>query len=536
MLWELRVRDLGVIDDVTVELGPGMTALTGETGAGKTLVVHALSLLLGGRADPSMVRAGAAEALVEGRFAGSRGPGGDDEVVLARSVAPGRSRAWVDGRMVPAAALAERAAALVELHGQHQHRTLVVPAAQRQALDQFGEVDTRPLAAARARLHQLEEEAAALGGDAAARARQADLLRYQIDEIERAAVAGADEDGELAAEEDRLASASAVRAAAGAARHALTGGDDGDVGSGLAAVSALLAPHAALAPFDRRVRSLQAEVADLVTELRSVEEEWEDDPERLADVRARRQLLVELCRKYGPTLADVLAFADGARSDLAGVLAREDRAGQIDRELVDARSEVAAAAAAVGRSRRTAAPVLGAAVEATLRTLALPGARFTVEVGPDDPGDAVVFGLGANTGEPVLPLARVASGGELSRTMLALRLALTSHPDVLVFDEVDTGVGGAAAQAVGAALARLAASSQVLVVTHLPQVAAYADHQVAVVKHEDSGRTRSAVVPLDAETRVVELARMLSGSPESDSARRHARELLAASNRPRPAA
>ncbi len=536
MLWELRVRDLGVIDDVTVELGPGMTALTGETGAGKTLVVHAISLLLGGRADPAMVRSGADEALVEGRFAGPGGPGGADEVVLARAVAPGRSRAWIDGRMVPIGVLAERAAALVELHGQHQHRALVSVAAQRQALDQSGGIDTGPLLEARRRQRLLEEEGAALGGDASARARQADLLGYQIAEIEGAAVV-AGEDASLEAEEERLSSASAVRSAAGAARHALVGsGSDaeGDVSSALAAVSALVAPHGALEAIDARVRSVQAEVADLAAELRAVEEGWEDDPERLAEVRARRQLLVELCRKYGPTPEDVLSFLEGARRELAELQGRERRAGEIDLELAAARHQVADRAAAVAAARRAAAPRLAAAVEETLRSLALPAARFTVDVGDDDPGDDVVFGFGANPGEPVLPLARVASGGELSRTMLALRLALTTHPDVLVFDEVDTGVGGQAALAVGAALARLAATSQVLVVTHLPQVAAFADRQLAVSKGEDGGRTRSTVATLDSDDRVVELARMLSGSPDSDAARRHARELLASSGRTAP--
>jgi len=527
-LVELHVRDLGVIDDVTVTLGPGMTALTGETGAGKTLLVGALSLLLGGRGDPASVRAGADEALVEGRFVDVDGT---DEVVLARSVArEGRSKAWVDGRAVPVGGLAEAAAGLLELHGQHQHRTLVVPEAQRVALDSFGSIDTGPLESARARLAALLREAEGLGGDAAQRAREADRVRFEVADIDAAAIAGPDEDAGLEAEEERLAEASAHRAAAAEALVALAGPDDGSGPPGavdrLADASGALAGRVPLERLDHRVRSAMGELSDLAAELRTVVETWEDDPERLEAIRVRRQLLHDLERRYGPGLDEVLAAADRGRARLDELAALESRAAELDAHVARCRAEVAAAESVVAGARRRAAPVLAAEIEATLHDLAMPSARFAIRVEGEGSADQITFELAANPGEPAQPLARAASGGELSRTMLAVRLALTDAPGVLVFDEVDAGVGGAAATAVGAALAGLGQYAQVLVVTHLAQVAAQADHQVAVRKVESGGRTRSEVTGLDPGGRVVEISRMLSGSPDSESARRHARELL----------
>src|SRR5665213_3053015 len=300
MLEELRVRNLGVIDDVTVTLGPGMTALTGETGAGKTLLVEALALLLGGRADPTLVRAGATEAVVEGRFAEVA----DEQVILARAVAKaGRSRAWVDGRMASVSGLAEVGAQLVELHGQHLHQSLVHGAAQRAALDGFADIDLTPMHAARNRRRILEAESASLGGDARQRAREADLLAYQIAEIEAAALEDASEDDRLEAEEDRLAAASAHREAAAIALEALTGtGTETEAHSAqdrLAEAAGALSDRPPLAPLEERSRAMMAELADVGTELRQVVETWDEDPERLEAVRARRQLLHELGRKYG---------------------------------------------------------------------------------------------------------------------------------------------------------------------------------------------------------------------------------------------
>ncbi len=543
-LVELRVQNLGVIDDITMALGPGMTALTGETGAGKTLLVEALSLLLGGRADSSVVRAGTEEAMVEGRFVvptghrstsppagtGAADPVAPDEggeVTLARAVPRnGRSRAWVDGRMATIGRLTEAARSLIELHGQHQHQSLLHAEAQRQALDAFGQIDLRGWSAARGRLRRLTEESDALGGDARARAREVDLLRYQIGEIEGARIEDGAEDTRLEAEEERLAAAAAHRQAAGEALAAVSGGEGTSAIDRLAEAAAALGGRQPLAGLDERVRSAMADLGDLASELRSVVETWEDDPRRLEEIRTRRQLLHQLLRKYGDTLDEVLAFADDARARLAAALGEEARAHALDGEIEVARADLDRQSAEVADARREAAPELARRIEATLHDLAMPAARFEVGVDGEGPADQVEFRLGANPGEPLLPVASSASGGELARTMLAIRLAITEAPGVMVFDEVDAGVGGEAAIAVGSALAGLSEHGQVLVVTHLAQVAAQADHQIEVRKAERSGRTRSEVTALDGESRVVELSRMLSGHPDSDSARRHARELL----------
>jgi DNA repair protein RecN (Recombination protein N) len=269
-----------------------------------------------------------------------------------------------------------------------------------------------------------------------------------------------------------------------------------------------------------------AELSDLVTDLRVVVDTWEEDPARLSAVRERRQRFRDLQRKYGPELANVLSYADEAARRLAEMADDEQRVAKLEEDMASARRQLADAERAVADARRRAAPELAADVEGRLSHLAMADARFEVQVEGDGPADQVTFWLGANRGEPLQPLARSASGGELARVMLALRLATSAGPPVMVFDEVDAGVGGAAATTVGAALAELGQRRQVLVVTHLAQVAAQADHQVAVHKHERDGRTRSDVTALDADGRVVEVSRMLSGRPESVSARRHARELL----------
>lgn len=521
---ELRVRDLGVIESVSLDLGSGMTALTGETGAGKTLLVDALELLVGGRADPSLVRPGATEALVEGRFTLD-----DEEVILARAVpAQGRSRAWIDGRMAPVSALAEAGARLLELHGQHSQQSLLDATAQRRALDAFAGTDLGPLIEARARGRALQAELDALGGDDRTRARQADLLRYQLDEIDAATLEDPGEDGALAAEEERLAEAAAHREAAATALGALDSGERGgpSVIDLLGAARGALEGRGPLSGLAQRLASLQADAADVSTDLRHVVETWEEDPERLHEVQARRQLLRELSRKYGEGVPGVLAFADEARRLLAELDAAEERAGLLATELERADAEVADAEAVVGTARRHAAPELALAVQARLRSLAMPHARVEVTVAEPDPGDDVTFLLGANPGEAVLPLAKVASGGELARAMLALRLVLTDAPPTLVFDEVDAGVGGEAAQAVGSALAEVAQRHQVLVVTHLAQVAACAQQQLGVRKEVTAGRTVANAAVLEDESRVVEVARMLSGRPGSATARRHAEELL----------
>jgi DNA repair protein RecN (Recombination protein N) len=524
MLTELLVADLGVIGELSLVVEPGMTALTGETGAGKTLVVDAIDLLVGGRADASMVRRGADEAVVEGRFVL-----GDDEVVLRRVVPrEGRSRAYRNGRLATVGELAEWGQRLVDLHGQHAHQSLLSAGVQRAALDRFGAVDLEPMRAARKELAAIDEHLASLGGDERERAREADLLRFQLAEVDGAAIESPDEDELLDAEESLLADAAAHREAAGSAVARLS--TDGGAGE---AVAAALGALDGRAPFDaivERLRAVAAELADVVSELRSAGESIDEDPERLDAVRVRRKLLHDLRRKYGETLADVLAYRNEVAARLTELDAVEETAAALDASRQMALASVLEAERAVGRARRAAAPRLASAVEANLGSLALAKARLRVAVG-EDPGDDVRVLLAANPGADALPLAKVASGGELARVMLALRLVLSEAPETLVFDEVDAGVGGAAALAVGQALAALAGEHQVLVVTHLAQVAAHADHQAVVTKREQRGSTVTSVAAVTGEERVTEVARMLSGTPDAAAARRNAEDLLARARR-----
>jgi DNA repair protein RecN (Recombination protein N) len=539
---ELRVRDLGVIDDLTLLLGPGMTALTGETGAGKTLVVEAIELLLGGRADSLLVRPGATETWVEGRFAHPAGEANtvtaedDDEVILVRTVAVhGRSRAYVNGRMANLAALGEHGTGLVDLHGQHGHQALLSPATQRSALDAAAGVDHQPVIAARLRLRRIADALASMGGDERTRARELDLLRYQLNELDGAALSDLAEDEALTREETLLSGATADRAAALAARSALAD-EDGDGGAleALGVAQGALAGRPPFAELHRRLSGLSAELADVARDLRALGEELQENPDRLESIRLRRQLLRDLRRKYGETLGEVMAETERIRTRVEELGSHEQRAAALEAEQRAARADLLAAQAVVGDVRRRFAPQLAKAIETRLRELAMPRARFDIALGNGVAADEVTWLLAANPGEPALPLARVASGGELARTMLAARLELSLGGGerglparTLVFDEVDAGIGGEAALAVGGALAALGRHHQVLVVTHLAQVAAFADHHLTVTKVMAGERTVARVAALDGNDRVIELSRMLSGQPSSETARRHAEELLA---------
>lgn len=528
MLAELRVQELGVIAALDVVLGPGLTVLTGETGAGKTLVVEALELLLGGRAEATMVRAGASEALVEGRFVD-----GEDETVLSRAVpAAGRSRAFVDGRMAPLTALEERGRRLVDLYGQHAHQSLLRPSQQRHALDRFAGVDLGRLTGLRRDVAAVGERLAGLGGDDRQRRRERDLLAFELAEIEAAQISSADEDAELEARELALADAAALRGAVGLAMAALSGtaGDGGAVGEGAVglvgeAIEAV-GRHELLAGHEERLRGFQGELEDAVHALRLAGEGFEEDPDQLEAVRARRHLLRGLVRKHGDDLADVLEAAAAHGRRIAELDGQEEARAALEAERDTLMAEVAKEEDAVGAVRREAAPRLAAAVQEHLSELALARARLGVRLADEGIADDVELLLGANPGEPLLPLARVASGGELARAMLALRLVLSAGPSTLVFDEVDAGIGGAAALAVGRALKALAGEHQVLVVTHLAQVAARADHHLVVEKAEQEGRTVTQVTPAEGEARVGELSRMLAGNADSAAGRRHAEELL----------
>ncbi len=526
MLHELHVTDLGIVDDLTVLIGPGLTAITGETGAGKTLLVEAVDLLLGGRADTTLVRQGASEARVEGRFDDANGT----EVVLARVIpSDGRSRAYVDGRLATVAELAAVGARLVDLHGQHAHQSLLAPSVQRAALDRFAGSEAldalADLRGARLEGRELGEELAALGGDARARAREIDLLRFQISEIEAAAIDDPGEDVALEAEEALLADAVAHRDALRDAFEAIETGGLESVGVAVTA----LANRRPFVGLEERLRAVQAELADLERELRLASEGIAEDPARVEEVRARRRMLRELARKYGETLGEVLDFAAESRRRLDELEGYDARAAAIEASAAAAESRADAASTALSRARRAASPALAAAVTEHFAELAMPAAKLEVQVeaGPvtDDGADEVTYLLAANPGEPARPVARAASGGELARAMLALRLVLTEAPPTLVFDEVDAGIGGEAGTAVGRLLADLGRRHQVLCVTHLAQVAAHADAQLVVEKREEGGRTVASATPVGGEARRSELARMLAGV-DSATTREHAAELL----------
>ncbi len=528
MLHELHIESLGVIEQLDLVLGAGLTALTGETGAGKTMLVEAISLLVGGRADAMMVRPGAAEARVEGRFVV-----GDDEYVVARVVpADGRSRAYINGRLATVGNLAELGERCVDLHGQHSHQSLLSTSEQRDALDRYCHTDLASLRAARARLTELDASLAALGGDSKSRARELDLLRYQAAELRMASIAGEGEDVALEVEYDELAGAVEYREFGGLAVAALT--DDAGAGDSIAAALKALAGKAPFAELENRLRGLSVEIADVAADVRARADTIDEDPERLAAVRERMQLLRDLRRKYGDTLAEVISFHGDVEARLEELEGYEGRVAQLEDDRLIAERDERVAAAGVAATRRRGAQALGDEVQHHLRQLAMPHAGVTVTVGDLDPGDDVAFLLAANPGSPLLPLARVASGGELARTMLALRLVLTEAPDTLVFDEVDAGIGGSAAVAVGRNLAALGDQHQVLVVTHLAQVAALATTHVVVSKRVEHGETMTTATRIEGQDRVDEVARMLSGDEAAESARRHAADLLGERVRQRP--
>ena len=535
-LLELRVSDLGIIEEMSVLFTPGLTVVTGETGAGKTLVMTALALLGGARADTGTVRSGAEEARVEGRFVD---PATGEETVLARVIpADGRSRAYVDGRLATVGELTEVAARLLDLHGQHAHQSLLEPAVQTALLDAFaGAPATDALAAYRATrsdLRRIDDALASMGGDERARVREIDLLRFQVDELEGAGLSDPDELDALAHEEALLADADALRDALALAYSTLMGAGVDAAG----AAAGALAGRVGLDAQEARLRGLQSEIQEAAHDLRDARDAVVVDPQRLAAVHERRRLLKELGRKYGATCGEMLAFLAEARARLDELESYGARTAVLETERAAAEEAMRETAARLTAARRAAAGSLADAVAERLMRLAMPSARLQVEVaeGPatDDGADRVTFMLAANAGEPFRPLAKAASGGELARAMLAVRVALhaagvgADGVPVLVFDEVDAGIGGEAGSAVGRELKALAAGGDVICVTHLAQVAVCADTQVVVTKRSVRGRTVAMAEVVVDDDRITELSRMLAGVGESEHARRHAAELLGA--------
>jgi DNA repair protein RecN (Recombination protein N) len=571
VLEEVRLHGLGVIADAVLELGPGLTVLTGETGAGKTMVVQGLALLCGGRLDSGLVGA-AGRAMVEGRWLlPDRSPAGEraaeagaelDEgalIVVRTMTADGRSRCSAGGRSVPVGLLGELAESLVARHGQHDQQRLTRSGEQRSLLDRFaGTAVAEPLARYRdrlARLRTAEAELADITQRRRERAQEADLLRLGLSEI--AAVSPVPgEDAALATELARLGAAEQLRAAAGAAHEALAGDPGGEttdattlVAAARSALSAVEGTDPELDGLARRVAEASYLLADVAADLSAYAAGVEADPERLAMAQDRRAALTALLRKYGDDLAEVVEWAEQASARLLLLDSDDERLTTLGAERSALRAELADLAQAVSSARAEAGARLAARTTDELRALAMPDATVAVELShQSDPdglvveGRQVAFGpdgidtvdltLVPHPGAPPRPLGRGASGGELSRVMLALEVVLAAADPVptMVFDEVDAGVGGKAAVEIGRRLARLARTHQVLVVTHLPQVAAFADRHLLVEKDASGSVTTSGVTRLDDEGRLRELSRMLAGLEDTAHARGHAEELLAAAS------
>jgi DNA repair protein RecN (Recombination protein N) len=558
---EIRITGLGVIEDATLELDPGFTAVTGETGAGKTMVVTGVNMLLGGRADSGLVRHGVRRARVEGRASNvpksivreAEERGGElddgDELLIARELSSeGRSRAFLGGASVPVSVLAEVSGDLVAIHGQADQWRLLQPARQRETLDTFaGKPVLVPLsdyASAYKRHREVEAELIDLTTRQRDRLAEADLLRFGLNEIAKAEPQPG-EDDELEAEEGRLAYADGLRTAATTAGDALASDDlestrPGDVLGLLSLAKQVLDGErehdAKLAELADRVGELGYLAADLAGELSSYAADIDTDPARLSVVSERRSLLTGLVRKYGDqegTVDEVLDLAKRSAARLTELDSSDERVELLSAEQTELQARLKELGDEVSAARKEAAARLGVAVSAELSGLAMPHATLTVEVHETTAGpfgaDEIEFCFAANPGSPARPLQKAASGGELSRVMLALEVILSdTHPvPTLVFDEIDAGIGGRAAVEVGKRLARLAEKAQVIVVTHLPQVAAFADRHAVVLKSDDGSVTTSGLVALDDDARLKELSRMMAGLENSDAAQAHAEELLA---------
>jgi DNA repair protein RecN (Recombination protein N) len=556
MLHELRVENLLLLQRAELRLAPGLNVLTGETGAGKTLLAHALDLLLGGRARPGIVRPGADEAYVEGVFdlppglgpeLSDRLPSGGEEIVLARRVwADGRTRAYVCGRSATVGDLQALGQRLLSFYGQHEHRKLTLGAAQLEVLDAHCGKDhlalRARLAELYARVRKLEARAQELRDLAGARDRELDLLAFEIDEIE-AAEPSEQEEAELVAERDRVRNTEALRAGAAAAADAIAP----DVGVGAAellvtatrALEPLASLDGELAVQSERLAGLRYEAEDLGGELRRYALQVEDSPAQLEEIEERLALLARLQRKHGGSIRSVLAHADRSRTRRAELEGAEVALEQAENELGSAGEELDRLAARLSATRTDTAPRFARAVGERLAELAMGDAAFEVRLEPRADGcgprgsDSVELRLAPNAGVPAGPLRELASGGELSRVMLAvLSVAHTAgaaaDSPLLVFDEVDAGIGGHTARAVGEHLRTLAAERQILCITHLPQVASLAECHFRIEKETVDGSATTTVSVLAGEAVVGELVRMLGAGEGDRAASQHARSLLRA--------
>jgi DNA repair protein RecN (Recombination protein N) len=554
MLKLLRINNIALIRELEVELEPGLTLLTGETGAGKSILIDALSLLLGDRASPELIRSGEERASVEAVFEvgaaaallEERGlPADGDEVVIRRELqTSGKGRATVNGALVPVSLLRDLAPGLAVIHGQHEPQGLLDPATHLDLLDHFaGADDGRPVGEFHRDLRAAEAALERLRGDRREAERRREMLEFQALEIEKAGLAAGEEEA-LRVEKARQANAGRLSTLSGEA-YALLYDDEAAALSRLTQVFRRIEDLADIDPSFRPFLDARPEVLapleDLALRLRDYHDELEVSPGRLDEIESRLAVLERLEKKYGATVEEVIAFGERCRRELDLLASPEEQ----ERTLQARRERLAAAylerARELSKKRRAAARDLRKRVQAELAQLAMEKTRFEVEFLPPeaeaekDPSrwtehglERAEFLLSPNEGEDLRPLARIASGGELSRIMLGLKSVVRSdRPGLtLVFDEVDAGIGGRVAQVVGRKLKAVAARQQVLCVTHLPQIAALADHHLAVRKRVEQGRTLTLVETLSGEARAEEIARMLGGETITATARQHAREML----------
>ncbi len=569
MLVELRITDFGIIDHISVELGPGLTAITGETGAGKSMVVDALNVALGSRLGPESIRHGASGASIEAIFVldsvaehdraklAELGVDETEEVLCLRreTVPGGRSLARLNGRTLPMASVSAVGEALVDLHGQSEHLSLLRPARQLDMLDHFANLDALRLSFAQqaTALRLIRSQLKELRSNRRTNEQMLDLLTFQVEEIDRAALSAGEEE-ELTAERKRLASAEKLAALATSAYASLAG--DGDVPGAADSISEATRRMVELAQIDPNldasrqvVEELHNQVQEVATTIRRYRDTVEFDPPRLATVEERLDEISRLKRKYGDTIEAVLDFGKEAKRQLDAIehhdLVLEEMEGR-EREI---EAVAAGIALQLSESRREAATAFAEAVLERLQRLGLGHTRFEVtlerrldEEGLALPGgtdnaryaytssgvDQIQLMVAFNPGEPLRPIEKVASGGESARFMLAVKAALASADDVptLVFDEIDTGVGGRSGQIVGEMLKELAKSHQVIAITHLAQIAALADHHIKVLKRQTSDRTTTYVEVLSGQAREEEVAEMLAGRNPGEGARKSARDML----------
>ncbi len=562
MLLELRAENYAVIDATVAQFGPGLNLLTGETGAGKSILIDALALLLGGKASSDLVRHGAEKAVLSCVFDTTPGAGkvleengldaGEDAVLLRREIgANGKGRVFINNQPATVGTLRQLAPELALVHAQSETLVAFDAAQQRLLLDRSAQIGTEALAAAYTTWRTLREELAMLQSAEGDRLRQIDLWSFQAREIEAAAIADGEEDVRLDAEKRLLANTERLFSGATAALDLLYEGEvaaGGLLGSALRHVEDIARFQGSFADAVQQLRNAQAAVEDVSATLRDFADSATASPERLAEVEDRLAQLDRLKRKYGPSLAEVIAFGITAESRLAELQNSDARAVELAAAVARAAATYREAAMALTALRKAAADKLARVAERQINELAM-RAQFGIDVTAQEDEahwtttgwDAIACRIATNPGEPIKLLTEIASGGEMSRVMLALKVAVeeqaaklarkrgTALPRTLVFDEIDIGIGGRAAEAVGQKLKALSRAQQVLCITHLPQIAAFADQHLLIEKNDRGGRTRTGVRTMANEERVEEIARMLSGASLTEASRLHAREMMDAS-------